>query len=284
MPHFQVLVGGQWDRNAGAYGLAVISAKQPDRLVAARSGSPLVIGLGDGENFVGSDVTAFIAHTRTARAVEQDQVVEVRRTGVVVTDLDGAVVEGDSYHVDWDTDAAEKGGYEFFMLKEIEEQPAAVRETLGGRLTPEGLLHLDELAMSDEDVRGIDQVFIVACGSAYHSGLVGKYAIERWTRLPVQVEVGPAVAADTTAPAHVPAEGFSVRWPGQIAAPAAGAKLDVRAAAMPDTRQAGAGRPGVRAGGHGVSVPLRTGAAQPGRGRAASLVRDPGQPAKTWSR
>ena len=173
----------------GSFVLVVSHADEPDLVVAARRNLPLVIGLGEGENFVGSDVTAFIAHTREARAVEQDQVVEVRRSGVVVTDLDGAVVEGTSYHVDWDTDAAEKGGYEFFMQKEIEEQPGAVRETLGGRLSPEGLLHLDELAMSDEDVRGIEQVFIVACGSAYHSGLVGKYAIERWCRLPVQVEM-----------------------------------------------------------------------------------------------
>jgi glutamine---fructose-6-phosphate transaminase (isomerizing) len=173
----------------GSFVLVVTSAAHPDLVVAARRNLPLVIGLGEGENFVGSDVTAFIAHTREARAVEQDQVVEVRRDGVVVTDLDGTVVEGESYHVDWDTDAAEKGGYEYFMLKEIEEQPGAVRQTLGGRLTADGLLHLDELAMSDEDVRGIDQVFIVACGSAYHSGLVGKYAIERWARIPVQVEM-----------------------------------------------------------------------------------------------
>jgi glucosamine--fructose-6-phosphate aminotransferase (isomerizing) len=173
----------------GSFVLVVAHRDEPDLVVAARRNLPLVIGLGDGENFVGSDVTAFIAHTREARAVEQDQVVELRRTGVTVTDLDGAAVAGESYHVDWDTDAAEKGGHEFFMLKEIEEQPAAVRETLGGRLTAEGLLHLDELSMSDEDVRDIEQVFIVACGSAYHSGLVGKYAIERWCRLPVQVEM-----------------------------------------------------------------------------------------------
>ncbi|MCW2616601.1 MAG: glutamine--fructose-6-phosphate aminotransferase [Frankiales bacterium] len=173
----------------GSFVLVVSHRDEPDLVVAARRNLPLVIGLGDGENFVGSDVTAFIAHTREARAVEQDQVVEVRRAGVTVTDLEGTVVDGDSYHVDWDTDAAEKGGYEFFMLKEIEEQPAAVRETLGGRLDADGLLHLDELAMSDEDVRGIEQVFIVACGSAYHSGLIGKYAIERWCRLPVQVEM-----------------------------------------------------------------------------------------------
>src|ERR671929_241630 len=112
-----------------------------------------------------------------------------RRAGVRITDLDGTVVQGETYHVDWDTAAAEKGGHEFFMLKEIVEQPAAVRDTLGGRLTVDGLLHLDELSMSDEDVRDIEQVFIVACGSAYHSGLVGKYAIERWCRLPVQIEV-----------------------------------------------------------------------------------------------
>ena len=173
----------------GSFVLVVSHRDEPDLVVAARRNLPLVIGLGEGENFVGSDVTAFIAHTREARAVEQDQVVEVRRSGVVVTDLEGTPVDGETYHVDWDTDAAEKGGYDFFMLKEIDEQPGAVRETLGGRLTSEGLLHLDELAMSDEDVRGIEQVFIVACGSAYHSGLVGKYAIERWCRLPVQVEM-----------------------------------------------------------------------------------------------
>jgi glucosamine--fructose-6-phosphate aminotransferase (isomerizing) len=173
----------------GSFVLVISHRDEPGLVVAARRNLPLVIGLGEGENFVGSDVTAFIAHTRTARAVEQDQVVEVRRTGVTVTDLDGTVVEGDSYHVDWDTAAAEKGGYEFFMLKEMDEQPGAVRDTLGGRLNERGLLHLDELAMSDEDVRGIEQVFIVACGSAYHSGLVGKYAIERWARIPVQVEM-----------------------------------------------------------------------------------------------
>ena len=176
-------------RLEGSFVLVLTHRDQPDLVVAARRNLPLVIGLGQGENFVGSDVTAFIAHTREARAVEQDQVVEVRRSGVTVTDLDGTVVDGESYHVDWDTAAAEKGGYEYFMLKEIDEQPEAVRETLGGRLTVDGLIHLDELSMSDEDVRGIEQVFIIACGSSYHSGLIGKYAIERWCRLPVQVEM-----------------------------------------------------------------------------------------------
>ena len=173
----------------GSFVLVVAHADCPDLIVAARRNLPLVVGLGEGENFLGSDVTAFIGHTREARIVDQDQVVELRRDRVRVTDLDGRLVERDSFHVDWDTDAAEKGGYEFFMLKEIEEQPAAVRDTLGGRLTSAGLLHLDELAMSDEDIRGIEQVVIIACGSSYHSGLVGKYAIERWCRLPVHVEM-----------------------------------------------------------------------------------------------
>jgi glucosamine--fructose-6-phosphate aminotransferase (isomerizing) len=173
----------------GSFVLVVAHGDAPDVVVGARRNLPLVIGLGDGENFLGSDVTAFIGHTREARIVDQDQVVELRRDGVTVTTLDGAVVPGTSFHVDWDTAAAEKGGYDFFMLKEIEEQPSAVRETLGGRLTASGLLHLDELAMSDEDIRGIEQVVIIACGSSYHSGLVGKYAIERWCRLPVHVEI-----------------------------------------------------------------------------------------------
>ena len=173
----------------GSFVLVVAHRDEPDLVVAARRNLPLVIGLGEGENFVGSDVTAFIAHTREARAVEQDQVVEVRRGGVTVTDLAGTVVDGESYHVDWDTAAAEKGGHEFFMLKEIEEQPAAIRETLGGRMQEDGLLHLDELSMSEQDIRDIEQVVIIACGSSYHSGLVGKYALERWARLPVQVEM-----------------------------------------------------------------------------------------------
>jgi glucosamine--fructose-6-phosphate aminotransferase (isomerizing) len=188
----------------GSFVLVVAHRDRPDVVVGARRNLPLVIGLGDGENFLASDVTAFIAHTRRARAIDQDQVVELRRDGVTVTDLDGVPQQSEEYTVDWDTSAAEKGGYQFFMDKEIAEQPQAMRETLGGRLTASGLLHLDELAMSDEDVRGIEQVFIVGCGSAYHSGLVGKYAIERWARIPVQVEMAsefryrdPVVGRDT---------------------------------------------------------------------------------------
>ena len=173
----------------GSFVLVVAHADTPDLVVGARRNLPLVAGIGDGENFLGSDVTAFIAHTRDALVIDQEQFVELRRTGITVTDLDGAVVVPEAMHVDWDTAAAEKGGYEFFMLKEIDEQPEAVRATLGGRLSPQGLLHLDEIALSDEDLRAVEQVVIIACGSSYHSGMIGKYAIERWCRLPVHVEL-----------------------------------------------------------------------------------------------
>ena len=173
----------------GSFVLVVTHRDEPDVVIGARRNLPLVIGLGEGENFLASDVTAFIAHTRTARIVDQDQVVVLRRDQVAVTDLDGDPVRGEEFHVDWDTAAAEKAGYEYFMLKEIDEQPEAVRETIGGRLDADGRLMLDELAMSDEDIQGLSQVIVVGCGSTYHSGLVGKYAIERWARLPVQVEI-----------------------------------------------------------------------------------------------
>jgi glucosamine--fructose-6-phosphate aminotransferase (isomerizing) len=173
----------------GSFVLVVAHRDEPDVVVGARRNLPLVIGLGEGENFLASDVTAFIAHTRTARVVDQDQVVVLRRDGVSVTDLDGDPARGEEFHVDWDTAAAEKAGYDYFMLKEIDEQPETVRETLGGRIDADGRLILDELAMSDEDIQGLSQVIVVGAGSSYHSGLVGKYAIERWARLPVQVEM-----------------------------------------------------------------------------------------------
>jgi glucosamine--fructose-6-phosphate aminotransferase (isomerizing) len=173
----------------GSFVLVVVHLDEPDLVVGARRNLPLVVGLGEGANFLASDVTAFMTRTRQARALDQDQVVELRRDSVRVTDLDGHEVAGEDFHVDWDTTAAEKGGFDYFMLKEIQEQPAAVAETIGGRIGPDGRLRLDELSISDEDVRGFDKVFIVACGSAFHSAIVGKYAIERWCRLAVEVEV-----------------------------------------------------------------------------------------------
>jgi len=173
----------------GSFVLVVAHRDHPDLVIGARRNLPLVVGIGEGENFLASDVTAFISHTREARALDQDQLVELRRDGVRVTDLDGNEVPGETFHVDWDTAAAEKAGYEYFMLKEIQEQPEAVSQTIGGRIAANGKLLLDELSISDEDVRDFDKVFFVACGSAYHSSIVGKYAIERWCRLPVEVEM-----------------------------------------------------------------------------------------------
>jgi glucosamine--fructose-6-phosphate aminotransferase (isomerizing) len=175
----------------GSFVLVVTHRDAPDVVVGVRRNLPLVVGLGEGENFLASDVTAFIAHTRTARTIGQDHLVELRRDGVTVTDLDGREVDADDavFHIDWDVAMAEKAGYDYFMLKEITEQPEAIAETLGGRIDDLGRLSLDELAISDEDIRDLDEVFIVACGSAYLSGMVGKYAIERWCRLPVQLEI-----------------------------------------------------------------------------------------------
>jgi glucosamine--fructose-6-phosphate aminotransferase (isomerizing) len=177
-------------RLQGAFTLVATHTAEPDTLVAARRSSPLVVGVGDGEYFLGSDVAAFIAHTRDARELGQDQVVEIDRgRGVTVTDFAGHQVEPKAFTVDWDAEAAEKGGFDWFMLKEIAEQPQAVADTLLGRTGREGELVLDEVRLSDQDLRDIDKVFVVACGTAYHAGLIAKYAIEHWTRIPVEVEV-----------------------------------------------------------------------------------------------
>jgi glucosamine--fructose-6-phosphate aminotransferase (isomerizing) len=173
----------------GAFTLVVVSSADPDVVVGARRNSPLVVGLGDGEAFLGSDVSAFIAYTRDAVEIEQDQVVEARATGVTVTHFDGSPSEGRPFHVDWDASAAEKGGYPYFMLKEIVEQPQSLADTLRGRLSAEGEIVLDEVRLDDQELRDIDKVFIVACGTAFHAGLIAKYAVEHWTRLPCEVEL-----------------------------------------------------------------------------------------------
>ncbi|MDQ6875056.1 MAG: glutamine--fructose-6-phosphate transaminase (isomerizing) [Actinomycetota bacterium] len=173
----------------GAFTLVAVHARLEGRVVGARRNSPLVVGRGTGENFLGSDVAAFIAHTRDAVELEQDQVVEISRDAVSITGFDGAPAVGKDYHVDWDVSAAEKGGYDFFMLKEIAEQPAAVANTLRGRLGRSGEIMLDEVRISEEHLREIDKVFIIACGSAYHAGLIAKYAIEHWNRIPCEVEL-----------------------------------------------------------------------------------------------
>ncbi|MEP6695317.1 MAG: glutamine--fructose-6-phosphate transaminase (isomerizing) [Pseudonocardiales bacterium] len=176
-------------RLAGAFTLVAVHADVEGTVVGARRNSPLVVGRGDGENFLGSDVAAFIEHTREAVELEQDQVVEITRDAVTITGFDGSPAVGKDYHVDWDVSAAEKGGYDFFMLKEIAEQPTAVANTLRGRLGRAGQIVLDEVRIPDEDLREIAKVFIVACGSAYHAALIAKYAIEHWTRMPCEVEL-----------------------------------------------------------------------------------------------
>lgn len=172
----------------GAFTLVVTHVDQPDMIVAARRSSPLVVGIGEGETFVASDVAAFIEHTRDAVELGQDQVVTIGRDGYQVTDFRGEATATRPFHVDWDLSAAEKGGYEYFMLKEIEEQPEALADTLRGHYS-DGRIVLDEQRISDQDLRDVDKVFVVACGTAYHSGLIAKYAIEHWTRLPVEVEL-----------------------------------------------------------------------------------------------
>jgi glucosamine--fructose-6-phosphate aminotransferase (isomerizing) len=176
-------------RLEGAFTLVAMDATQPGRLVAARRNSPLVVGVGEGENFVASDVAAFIEFTRHAIELGQDQVVEVTADSITVTDFYGKPAPTRPFEVTWELSAAEKGGYDWFMRKEIFEQPRAVADTLLGRFTPEGALTLDELRIPEAELRSIDKIIIVACGTAYYAGLVAKYAIEHWTRIACEVEI-----------------------------------------------------------------------------------------------
>lgn len=175
-------------RLEGAFTLVFTHSDHPDTIVAARRSTPLVLGVGDGEMFLSSDVTAFIEHTRDAVELGQDEVVVITADTYSITDFDGEVRSGKPFHIDWDLAAAEKSGYDFFMLKEIAEQPAALADTLLGHLQ-DGRIVLDEQRLTDQDLRDVDKVFVVACGTAYHAGLLAKYAIEHWTRLPVEVEL-----------------------------------------------------------------------------------------------
>ncbi|MBT2524598.1 glutamine--fructose-6-phosphate transaminase (isomerizing) [Streptomyces sp. ISL-99] len=189
-------------RLEGAFTLVAVHADEPDVVVGARRNSPLVVGVGEGEAFLASDVAAFIAHTRSAIELGQDQVVELRRdeggsggvggaagVSVTVTDFHGAPAEVRSYRIDWDASAAEKGGYDYFMLKEIAEQPKAVADTLLGRIDSAGSLTLDEVRIPDSVLREVDKVVVVACGTAFHAGMIAKLAIEHWTRIPCETEL-----------------------------------------------------------------------------------------------
>ena len=176
-------------RLEGAFTLLAVHADQPDVVVAARRNSPLVVGLGEGENFLGSDVSGFIDYTRRAVELGQDQIVTITADTVEITDFYGAPAEGKEYHVDWDPASAEKGGFASFMEKEIHDQPDAVAQTLLGRSDANGKLTLDELRIDPQLLKKVDKIIVLACGTAAYAGLVAKYAIENWCRIPTEVEL-----------------------------------------------------------------------------------------------
>ena len=172
----------------GSYALAVVHADNPTTIVAARRDSPLIIGIGEGENIVASDIPAVLEYTREVLVLHDGDVATVTADGVVVHDAAGEVTVPEMMHVEWDLDAAEKGGYEDFMLKEINEQPKAIRETLRGRMGDDGQIQLSELAMTLDQVAAIDRVYIIACGTSLHAGIAAKNLIEMWARIPVEVQ------------------------------------------------------------------------------------------------
>ncbi len=173
----------------GHFTYCAIAVDEPGVIVGIRKETPMVLGLSEGENFIASAIPAFLAETRTVIFPEDGDVVVVTRKGVEITDLDGTPVAREAQVVDWDEEAAEKAGYETFMLKEIHEQPTSLADTLSERVSSDGRVALDGLGLDPEAIRNVRQVIIVACGTSYHAGLVGKYALERWARMPVEVEV-----------------------------------------------------------------------------------------------
>lgn len=173
----------------GAYAIAVICADEPDKIVGVRKDAPLVAGVGEGSNFLASDIPAFLRYVRQVYFIENNETVVVTKDNICIYDENDKLVTRDTYHVDWDVDAAEKGGYPHFMLKEIHEQPKALSETLHRRLDDKGNIVLDGISMTREDIDRFTRIYIVACGTAYHAGLVGKYIIEKMTRTPVEVDV-----------------------------------------------------------------------------------------------
>lgn len=173
----------------GAFTILAVDARQPDIVVGARHDSPLVVGLGENESFLGSDVAAFVAYTKEALELGQDEAVQIRGGEVTVTDFEGTVVSPKRFTVDWDASAAEKGGWPSFMDKEIHEDPEAVAQTLLGRFDLNGSLNLDEVHIDEEVFRSIDKIIVIACGTASYAGFVAKYAIEHWVRIPVEVEL-----------------------------------------------------------------------------------------------
>ena len=176
-------------RLRGSFTLLAIHADAPQTIVGVRRNSPLVAGIGDGENFLASDVAAFIDYTKRAVELGQDEVVTITPEGISICDLDGTALALREYEITWDAAAAQKGGFAHFMLKEIFDQPKAIADTLICRLSDNNQILLDELHMSDQEIRNIKRISVIACGTAYHAGMVAKYAIEKWAKVPVDVEI-----------------------------------------------------------------------------------------------
>lgn len=173
----------------GSFTLLAIHADDPTTIVGVRRNSPLVAGIGDGENFLASDVAAFIDYTKRAVELGQDEVVTITPESIEITDLTGKKLPLREYTITWDKEAAQKGGFAHFMLKEIFDQPKAIADTLIGRLSDNNQVQLDELRMSDDEIKKIRRISVIACGTAYHAGMVAKYAIEKWAKIPVDVEI-----------------------------------------------------------------------------------------------
>ena len=176
------------NRVEGSYALGVLCVDYPNQIIAVRKASPMIVGLGDEENFIASDVTAILKHTRDIYYLEDNEIVVLKKDSVKVYNTDKEEVKKEKFTVDWDVSAAEKGGYEHFMMKEIEEQPKAIRDTISPRIK-DGKIVLDDISLTEEDIKNINKIYIVACGSAYHVGVVGKYVIEKMCRIPVEVQV-----------------------------------------------------------------------------------------------
>ena len=177
------------DRIEGSYALGVLCKDDPEMIVAARKDAPLIIGIGNGENFIASDIPAILKHTRNIYFLEDNEIAIIKKDSVKFIDIFGRNVTKEIFEVKWDVEAAEKGGYEHFMIKEIHEQPIAIKDTLRGRIVNTSDIVLDDVKISKEDLNNIDKIFIVACGTAYHAGIVGKYIIENIAKIPVEVDV-----------------------------------------------------------------------------------------------
>ena len=176
-------------RIRGAYALGIMAVNEPDRIIAVRKESPLIIGLGKGENFIASDIPAILKYTRDVYLIENNEIVELKKDSVKIMDIQGNVINRDVMHVEWDIEAASKGGYEFFMLKEIYEQPEVIEKTLNSRVDADKNIKFDDAGLTKEYLDGINKIYIVACGTAYNAGLIGKFILEKKTRINVELDV-----------------------------------------------------------------------------------------------